>query len=82
MDTQTIEVEWTLHPVSTTSKYGTPMNRKEKIYYEQIIIKQDDYPIALTHIDTFWAPNYDTTIHDRLTNGEKVTVLVKISVEG
>jgi len=48
---------------------------------EQILIREEDYPIALIHVDGFWkGKDGDNTIYDILTKGVSISVEVTFEV--
>jgi hypothetical protein len=69
------ETELTLQPLESTYK-GAP-------YYEQVLILEGTYAVALVHQDLFWPggrknlPSDQFDIHDALSEG---TTLLKVKV--
>jgi hypothetical protein len=66
-----------LRPVKT----GVSTTRPDKVYYEQIIMSENDYPLALLHIDNFWQGKGGANkIYDALDQGKTVTVNVTFEI--
>ena len=83
----TIEKEFTLKPlVSGHSMTSFPGKENGRLYYEQILMYDEEWPLALVHIDTFWPgrregnPTKLYAIHDALNEGRTVKVRVRFDI--
>ena len=79
-----IEKEFILKPL--VSGYSTFSIDKDKPYYEQVLIYEQDYPVAMVHGDLFWPgqrksnPEMLFDIHDALYAGRTIKVRVKFTL--
>jgi hypothetical protein len=77
----TFEAEWKLKPlISGYSKIEFPDKKIGTPYYEQILLCDGDYPIALFHVDTFWTRHGKDEIYTALNQGNDVTIKVRLDV--
>ncbi len=65
-----------LQPIRTGTSTITP----GQVYYEQVLVRLNDYPAALLHIDTFYTSD-GNEIYDRLNVGERVTVNAEFTLK-
>jgi len=77
-----IEKEITLKPlISGYTQTEFADKPKGTPYYEQILVKDEDYPIAMVHIDIFWPGRRDNTpkekydIYDTLLSGQELKII-------
>ena len=79
-----IEKEFTLKPL--VSGYSKVVEPVKKPYYEQVVIYEGDYPVAMVHGDLFWPGQRKTTpenqydIHDAVYAGHTIKVRVKFTI--
>jgi hypothetical protein len=77
----TFEAEWKLKPqLSGYSKIEFPDKKIGTPYYEMILLCDNDYPMALLHIDTFWTRHGKDAIYHALIKGEDITIKVKLDI--
>ena len=73
-----MKIEWVLHPL----KHTYVSHRGDRVEStEQILLKEDSYPFALLHIDSFWqGRDKDNEIYNLLNEGKEVVVEVDFKV--
>ena len=75
------ETEWILQPLlSGYSKIDFPNKAKGTPYYEQILICDEDYPLVMVHIDTFWKRHGDDSIYDALKHGTTIKIRARFNI--
>jgi hypothetical protein len=79
-----LEKEFTLKPL--VSGYSQAIAPVGKPYYEQVVIYEGDYPVAMVHGDLFWPgqrtdkPEELFAIHDAVYAGHNVKVKVTFTI--
>lgn len=73
-----MKIKWELQPLEHewTNSKGDRVKS-----FEQILIKEDSYPFALLHIDSFWqGKDGDNKIYNLLNEGNEIVVEVNFKV--
>ena len=69
-----------LEPISHT--WYSMMKKKNRTNIEHVLIRFDDYPTAIVHIDTFWeGKGKDNYVHDKLSEGKQIECEIEFHYE-
>ena len=64
-----------LEPLKTGTSTITP----GKVYYEQVIVRVADFPVAMTHLENFYTKD-GNEIYDALNAGKRITVTAELEI--
>jgi hypothetical protein len=75
----TITKTMTLKPLRSGA---STLGDRQRVYYEQILVCEGEYPVAMVHIDLFFVKDHheDNTIYRRLDKGEAVECFVTFKI--